>query len=176
LSENVFVPEQTQEPEVNFATIGTVYADGATLIFDGETEPTTKHYKCNSAIVFAAGNRVRIIRDSGTYVVEYPVGNPKTTFAADSAAKLTTARTITISDADGDNTGAGITFDGSENKTLKLPSKIVAEIDGPSDHVYDYNTSGVPDRFVYFRVTSSGKLQFRSSYYSSSTWHEVTST
>lgn len=76
MNENVFVSEQRQEPEVNFATIGAVYSDGVTLIFDGETEATTKHYKVNSFVVFAAGDRVRIIRDSGTYVVEYPVGNP----------------------------------------------------------------------------------------------------
>ena len=76
MNENVFIQEQKKEPEVNFATIDEIYSDGVTLIFDGETEPTTKHYKCNSAVVFSAGDRVKVLRDSGTYVVEYPVGNP----------------------------------------------------------------------------------------------------
>lgn len=174
MNENVFVPEQKQEPEVNFATIGAVYADGVTLIFDGETEPTTKHYKCNSAIVFLAGDRVRIIRDSGTYVVEYPVGDPKTTLAADSAAKLATARTLSISDATAANTGAGVSFDGSANKTLKLPGTIKVEIDGAADHVYDQNTAGVTQRNIFFRVTSAGVLEWRSSYYGSGTWHPLT--
>jgi len=64
--------------EINFATIGAVYADGVTLIFDGETAATEKHYKVNASIVFTAGQRVKIFKDSGTYVVEYPVGNPPT--------------------------------------------------------------------------------------------------
>ena len=62
----------------NFATVGAVYSDGITLIFDGQTSPTTKRYKANTTILFVAGQRVKIIKDSGTYVVEYPVGNPRT--------------------------------------------------------------------------------------------------
>lgn len=58
------------------ATIGAVYADGVTLIFDGESAATEKHYKANTAIIFAAGDRVKIAEVSGTYVVEYIVGAP----------------------------------------------------------------------------------------------------
>jgi len=58
-----------------FATIGTVYADGVTLIFDGEAE-STKHYKVNTSITFTAGKRVKVTAISGTYVVDYIVGNP----------------------------------------------------------------------------------------------------
>lgn len=64
------------EPEVRFATVGTVYSDGVTLIFDGQETATEKHYKCNTAILFHAGDRVKIASDSGTYVVEYIVGSP----------------------------------------------------------------------------------------------------
>lgn len=59
-----------------FATVGAVYADGVTLIFDGETEAAEKRYKCNTGVVFHAGDRVKICADSGTYVVEYVVGAP----------------------------------------------------------------------------------------------------
>lgn len=68
-------PEQ-ETPVCNFATVGDVYEDGVTLIFDGETEAGEKHYKCNTSVVFAAGDRVKILPDSGTYVVEYVVGAP----------------------------------------------------------------------------------------------------
>ena len=44
-----------------FATVGEVYDDGLTLIFDGEEEPTEKHYKCNTSVIFHAGDRVRIL-------------------------------------------------------------------------------------------------------------------
>lgn len=81
--------EATEPQDASFATVGAIYDDGVSLIFDGETEATAKHYKVNAFVVFAAGDRVRIIKDSGTYVVEYPVGNPKTSFAADTATSAT---------------------------------------------------------------------------------------
>lgn len=66
----------SEDLSYSFATIDQIYDDGITLIFDGEETASEKHYKCNSFCVFAAGQRVRVIKDSGTYVVEYPVGNP----------------------------------------------------------------------------------------------------
>ena len=60
----------------NFATIGHIYENGVTLIFDGEKSESRKRYKVNASAIFKAGDRVRIIKDSGTYIVEYPVGNP----------------------------------------------------------------------------------------------------
>lgn len=71
--------ELTQPPEFAFATVGEVYEDGISLIFDGETEPSEKHYKVNTSVVFHAGDRVKIASDAGTYVAEYVVGNPGTT-------------------------------------------------------------------------------------------------
>lgn len=63
----------------NFATIGEVFEDGVSLIFDGQEYPTEKHYKVNTSIVFKPKDRVKILSDSGTYVVEYVVGKPKST-------------------------------------------------------------------------------------------------
>ena len=63
-------------PEQTFATIGAVYSDGVSLLFDGADEPTTKHYKVNQSARFSAGQRVYIVKDSGTYVVICPVGRP----------------------------------------------------------------------------------------------------
>ena len=71
--------EETQPPEFAFATVGAVYEDGVSLIFDGETEATEKHYKVNTSVVFHAGDRVKIASDAGTYVAEYVVGNPGAT-------------------------------------------------------------------------------------------------
>ena len=66
-----------QIPIYNFATVGNVYDDGLSLIFDGQENETEKHYKCNTSVLFKAGDRVKILQDSGTYVVEYVVGAPK---------------------------------------------------------------------------------------------------
>jgi hypothetical protein len=58
-----------------FATITGVFDDGVTLLFDDGTE-STKHYKVNRAVIFGIGDRVKVQAASGTYVVEYPIGNP----------------------------------------------------------------------------------------------------
>ncbi len=83
--------DPNEVPEASFATVAEVFQDGVTLIFDGLDGPTTKRYKTNAFVVFKPGDRVRVIKDSGTYVVEYPVGNPRTTFAADTASHAETA-------------------------------------------------------------------------------------
>lgn len=89
--ENLFVQEEAPKKQINFATVAEVYNDGLSLIFDGEEEASEKHYQCNAFVVFKKGDRVRIIEDSGSYVVEYPVGNPKRTFVADSATTAKSA-------------------------------------------------------------------------------------
>lgn len=89
--ENLFVQEHPEKKTVNFATVAEIYDDGISLIFDGEETPSEKHYKCNSFIVFVKGDRVRIAEDSGSYVVEYPVGNPRKSFEVDYAKTSGTA-------------------------------------------------------------------------------------
>ena len=64
------------QPVFTFAIIGDVYNDGVTLIFPGQTVASNKRYKCNNSIPFQAGDRVKVLHDSGTYVVEYVVGDP----------------------------------------------------------------------------------------------------
>lgn len=68
--------EPKEPAKASFATIGAIYSNGVTLIFDGTTVASTKRYKVNKAIKFTAGDRVKIFGDSGTYIVEYPIGNP----------------------------------------------------------------------------------------------------
>jgi len=103
--------KRAEPQDASFATVGEVFADGVSLIFDGEETASTKHYKVNAFVVFHAADRVRIIKDSGTYVVEYPIGNPKTTFAANTAASATTA---TTADKAKKHTGSTLSFfDGS---------------------------------------------------------------
>lgn len=67
---------EEQPLDARLATVGAVYNDGLTLIFDGQEAPTEKHYKCNTSVTFKAGDRVKVARISGSYVVEYVVGAP----------------------------------------------------------------------------------------------------
>ena len=64
------------ESGAQFATVSEVLDDGVTLIFDGQDEATDKHYRCNTGVLLLAGDRVKVCKDSGTYVVEYVVGSP----------------------------------------------------------------------------------------------------
>lgn len=86
-------PNEVQD--ASFAKIAEIYDDGVTLIFDGMEEATQKRYQTNSFVVFKVGDRVRIIKDSGTYVVEYPVGAPRKSFDADYATKAGSANSAT---------------------------------------------------------------------------------
>lgn len=65
------------EPARSIAMVGAVYKDGVSLIFDGESAATSKHYLCNTSVSFRAGDRVKIFAASGTYIVEYVIGPPK---------------------------------------------------------------------------------------------------
>ena len=78
--------QQTEEQQQPFqlAVIATVEEDGLTLTPDGAEEPTEKHFKCNTGINFAAGQRVAVLELSGSKVVMFPIGNP----GADAPAKI----------------------------------------------------------------------------------------
>lgn len=76
LEEILNTDEPIEEPNFSIATVGEVSADGITLVFDGSSSSGGKKYRCNSGVKFVAGDRVRIKRDSGSYLVEYPIGNP----------------------------------------------------------------------------------------------------
>lgn len=75
--------EEPQQP-FQLATVATVEEDGLTITLDGAEEPTEKHYKCNTAVKFAAGQRVAVLELSGSKVVMFAVGSP----GADAAAGI----------------------------------------------------------------------------------------
>ena len=54
-----------------FATVVAVSGGKATLKFDGETAVTQKGYQYNAALSLTAGDRVKVNKVSGTYVIEY---------------------------------------------------------------------------------------------------------
>lgn len=70
------IEETQEEPEFSFATVDEVSANGVTLILDGTEESGGKVYQCNACAIFRPGDRVKVHKDSGTYVVEFPLGAP----------------------------------------------------------------------------------------------------
>ena len=72
-----YTAKAVKEPErIALATVAAKHADGLSLIFDGQDAATTTHYKCNTAVTFAAGSRVVCLRISGSWVVAFAFGNP----------------------------------------------------------------------------------------------------
>lgn len=150
---------------MNFATIKAVHDDGVTLSFDDGSE-SQKHYKVNSGVVFNAGDRVRILEDSGTYVVEYVVGRPikainaGTASTAGGADKLNTARQIRLT---GDVEGTAY-FDGSANISISISSLRTAALKNaysPNDKYKDILLYAQYNNALYFRVGSNSLVKLQ---------------
>lgn len=65
---------QPEMPGMAFAAVVSVNEDGLELIFDGETEASTKRFPCNTGVSFAVGQRVLMMKVNGSYVALCPVG------------------------------------------------------------------------------------------------------
>ena len=150
---------------MNFATIKAVYDDGVTLAFDDGSE-SQKHYRVNSGVVFNAGDRVRILEDNGTYVVEYVVGRPikainaGTANTAGSANKLSTARQIRLT---GDVEGTA-NFDGSANISISVSSLRTAALKNayaPNDKNKDISLYAQYNNALYYRVGSNTLIKLQ---------------
>lgn len=75
-----FYAQEETAPEttdgIELATVAAVGETGVTLLIDGNEESGTKEYRVNVVQPIQAGDRVKISRISGSYVVEYVVGSP----------------------------------------------------------------------------------------------------
>lgn len=78
--------EKTEIPQ--FATVTDINESGLQLIFNGEQYPTKKRYKYNTALTFKVGDRVRVNKQSGSYIVEYPIGTTKFTTPPDGPSSV----------------------------------------------------------------------------------------
>ena len=76
-----------------------------------------------------AGNTYTVKDTDGNAIGTFTVYNANNT----NADTLTTARTFTIADADDTNSGVSVSFDGSRNVTLHLPSTAKINITGNAD-------------------------------------------
>lgn len=63
---------QQPPPTVYLATVHAVYVDGISIILDGEKTPKKKHCKYNKSIDFYTGQRVKVCKINGGFIVEYP--------------------------------------------------------------------------------------------------------
>lgn len=68
--------EEQEERHIILATVAGVSSTGVTIQIDGNDEAGQKEYKCNTSAKFAVGDRVKITENSGTYIIDYKIGNP----------------------------------------------------------------------------------------------------
>ena len=74
---------------------------------------------------------------------------------ASSATKLVTSRNFRVSDNDASHQGAQVSFDGTADVELKLPSYIKASIDGSSTVSYQVQTTALTSGASYFTFVDS---------------------
>ncbi len=61
---------KTPQPiELKLATVVSYSSSGSTLLFDGETTPTTKKFKKLYSYSGASNHRVLVAKISGTYII-----------------------------------------------------------------------------------------------------------
>lgn len=168
---------QSKDKDSIFATIGEIFADGVTLIFDGQTEATAKHYKVNSSIVFSQGDRVKIIKDSGTYVVEYPVGNPKTDSGGDVAEEANRAKRIVNQySMDDEQYDILMTYTSTALSVKKNNSSNIMIY--PMQAIANQYDSGDVNDMIYFRTTNtySTNPTFQIRFGKNGSWKTITTT
>lgn len=188
--------QQRQPENACFATIVQIYDDGVTLRFGGQEAPSQKRYRVNSFAVFHRGDRVFLAKDSGTYVVLFPIGAPKSSFRADTASRADAASTANSAAnaahaASADHAARADAADTADklktSRTISLTGDVTASgsFNG-SANLYLAATgvkagavkdqSSPNNRTVRFRVEDFGKLQFSSSYYNNGTWYNMDGT
>ena len=190
---------EKQPENASLATIAQVYEDGVTLLFGSEKTPSQKRYQVNSFAVFHQGDRVFLTKDSGTYVVLFPVGAPKSSFRADTAAQADKAAVAATADradaashaASADDAAHADCADTATRLTTARSISLTGDVTASGSFSGASNLSmaatgvkanavkdqgGPSSRSIQFRVTAAGKLQFKSSYYNNANWYNMDGT
>ena len=116
-------PEEEQG-EIVLATITEITTDGVKIILDGDEEAGEKEYKVNAAQRFITGDRVKVEKNSGTYIVEYVVGKPGNRYPIPS----------------GGSDGQVLTKDGSNPYAVKWTTAHGVPAGGSADYVLAKNS------------------------------------
>lgn len=90
--DELFAPAELEEPDaveeggfdgledIALATITEICSDGVRIRLDGSEEAGEKYYRVNAGAFLVVGDRVKIHKNSGTYLIEYVVGSPMSRF------------------------------------------------------------------------------------------------
>lgn len=68
--------KRLEQPQASPRALAKIYAysnNKARLVFEGDSAPTEKWFRCNSSISFRAGQRVVVLPIAKSYVVAFPI-------------------------------------------------------------------------------------------------------
>lgn len=133
--------EQKEPAAASFAYIGTVHSDGVTLVWEADGQESVKHYKVNRSVVFKAGDYVRVIAVSGTYIAEYPVGAPIFELIADRASTAAFADKAASAETAGSAKTAETAAQAETAATAQCAQEIVSKDDGDDRIRLTFNSS-----------------------------------
>lgn len=153
------LPDEPEE--VHFATVGEVFEDGLSLIFPGSETPSKKRYKCCTIVKFEPGQRVHVMKDSGTYVVMYPIGEPSTGSAA-SASSASSADSAARADR--------ATLADRATQADRATSATSANTATTASTATGIKNTGTSYSDIQLRAANSNKLEYR---VGSGTWYAV---
>lgn len=125
------IDETLEEPAFSFATVEEVGPSGITLILDGTEESGGKSYPCNAALLFRPGDRVKVHKDSGTYVVEFPLGAPGSRYpipAGGTAGKVLAKHSAADYDLEWGDPG-GLPSGGAKGTVLRKKSTLDGDVE-----------------------------------------------
>lgn len=120
----VVEPEEENQEEIVLATVAEVTADGVKITIDGSEEAGEKEYKVNSSQLIKPGDRVKIHKNSGTYLIEYVIGSPMERYPI----------------PPGGSSGQVLTKDGSNDFTVKWANAHGVPSGGTSGYVLAKNS------------------------------------
>lgn len=148
--------EEDLPSDAQLATVDAVFKDGLTLIFDGQTTATKKHYKCNTSVAFQSGDRVKVARISGSYVVEYVVGAPSTGGGGSSASvsELVNGSYKITLDENGNLVPTGNVKLGAENN--RFSALYAGALNSKSNHFLSlYDASETVRQYAFYTTINS---------------------
>lgn len=151
----------SDEKEHAFAVVESVEEEGLRLKFDGEDAAGEKAYKCNTFFVFAPGDRVYCVRDSGTYVAICKIGTPVTELSVAKAKKAESAENATnaknaesAKKAETATSAESATSATSATNATNATNATIAEKVKAVQYSYENNS-------VQFRWNSNGYVEFK---------------
>lgn len=135
--------EPQEENKRAYGTITAVTEEGINVLFDGETEASTKPFYCNSGISYKVGDRVLLEKINGGYLIVCTVGKEGTEGGGG-------GETVNVVD-DLNSTSATDALSANQGRVLK---NMIPSLNAKTTYVSTGNISANSSASNYFNLSS----------------------